>query len=142
MTPVPVNYLAIILSAVAAIVIGFIWYGPLFGQMWIKMMGWTKADIKKGQSKGMMMQYGVSAIGSLVMAYILANFLAFATAYTGIRGLNAGIITGFGAWLGFIAPFSLNSVLWEGKSWNLWLLNNGYSLVTLLTMGTILALWV
>jgi hypothetical protein len=29
---VPINYLAVIASTVAAMIVGFIWYGPLFGR--------------------------------------------------------------------------------------------------------------
>ena len=36
---VPVNYLAIIVSAVLMMVIGYVWYGPLFGKRWATLMG-------------------------------------------------------------------------------------------------------
>lgn len=36
---------------------------------------------------------------------------------------------------------SYGVVLWEGKSWKLWFLNNAYHLVVLTVMGVILALW-
>lgn len=41
----------------------------------------------------------------------------------------------------FIAPVTLGVVLWEGKPWKLWVLNNGYQLLSLLVMGVILAIW-
>ena len=44
-------------------------------------------------------------------------------------------------WLGFIAPVTLGSVLWEMKSWKLWILNNAYYLVVLVVMGLIFTLW-
>lgn len=50
-------------------------------------------------------------------------------------------MAGFWNWLGFVAPVTLGAVLWEGKHWKLWFLNNGYYLVTLLLMGAVLALW-
>ncbi|MDO8488446.1 MAG: DUF1761 family protein [bacterium] len=36
---VPVNYLAILAAAVLSMVLGFLWFGPLFGQTWMKLMG-------------------------------------------------------------------------------------------------------
>lgn len=36
---IEVNYLAIVVSAVAAFAIGFIWHGPLFGKTWAKLCG-------------------------------------------------------------------------------------------------------
>lgn len=50
-------------------------------------------------------------------------------------------MVGFWNWLGFVAPVTLGGVLWEGKPWKLWGLNNGYQLLSLLVMGVILALW-
>jgi hypothetical protein len=129
------------MAAIASMVLGFLWYGPIFGKMWMKMMGMKMADMKKAQAKGMTMQYGLMFVGSLVMAYVLAHALVFASAYTKTSGISAGLMVGMWNWLGFIAPVTLTSVLWEGKSWNLWLLNNGYYLVSLLTMGAILAMW-
>ena len=84
--------------------------------------------------------YALQALGSLFMAFVLSHALVFASAYLNTEGIAAGLQTGFWNWLGFIAPVSLGAVLWEGKSWNLWILNNGYYLTTLLLMGVVLSL--
>lgn len=141
---VPVNYLAILVAAVLSMVIGSIWYGPLFGKFWVKEMGWSKKDIEKGgaDKAAMMKSYGIQAVGSLVMAFVLSHALVFAQSYLGTSGVSAGLQTGFWNWLGFIAPVSLTSVLWEGRSWKMWVLTNSYNLITLCAMGVLLALWV
>lgn len=144
MTPVVVNCWAILVCAIANIALGFAWYGPLFGKQWVALMGWTKEDMQKGQAK---MQkdgwktYLLAFIGSLVMAFVLAHSLIFASTYLGISGISAGLQAGFWSWLGFIAPITLGSVLWEGKSWKLWFLLNSYYLISLLISGSILAMW-
>ncbi len=45
------EYLGIVLGAVAYIIIGMIWFGPLFGKVWMKSIkikklrsGWTEQD--------------------------------------------------------------------------------------------------
>lgn len=141
-TIVPINYMAVLTAAVVSMVVGFLWYGPLFGKMWIKEMGWSKTDMEKAKKKGMAKQYGLMFVGSLVMSYVLAHATIFASAYMHVTGVPAGLMSGLWNWLGFVAPVTLGSVLWEGKSWKLWGLNNGYYLVTLLAMGTVLAVWV
>ena len=142
MTPVPVNYLAVLIAAVSSIVLGFLWYGPLFGKQWAKLMGWSEKDMETMKAKGGMGKlYALQALGSLVMSFVLAHALVFASKYTNTSGISAGLMTGFWNWIGFIAPVSLGSVLWEGKSWKLWLLNNAYYLVTLSVMGIILSNW-
>jgi len=141
---VPVNYVAVLAAAVLSMVIGFLWYGALFGNTWTKLMGWSKSDMEKGKADkaGMMKSYALQAVGSFFMAFVLSHALVFAKAYLHEEGISAGLQTGFWNWLGFIVPVSLTSVLWEGKSWKLWLLNNGYNLVTLCAMGVLLSLWV
>lgn len=139
---VDVNYLAILACAVSAMIWGSLWYGPLFGKPWMKMMGLDINKIKRMSSAEMGKLYGLQFVGSLFMAFVLSHDLVFAQSYLGSDGISAGLQTGFWNWLGFVAPVTLGSVLWEGKPWKLWLINNGNYLLTLLTMGVILALWV
>lgn len=138
---VPVNFLAVLVAAVVSMVLGTLWYGPLFGKPWMKLMDWTKAEIAAGKKKSMGGMYALQLIGSLLMAYVLAHALVFASTYQQVTGISAGLMVGFWNWLGFIAPVTLGTVLWEGKSWKLWILNNGYYLVTLCSMGLVLAWW-
>ena len=144
MTQVVVNCWAVLVAAIANMVLGFLWYGPLFGKQWIALMGWNAEQIEAGKvkmKKDGWKTYLLAFIGSLVMAYVLAHSLIFASAYLGISGISAGMMAGFWSWLGFVAPITLGSVLWEGKSWKLWFLLNSYYLIALLVMGSILALW-
>lgn len=141
---VSVNYLAIFVATLFSIVWGSLWYGPMFGKTWTKLMGWTKSDMEKGMAdkNGMMKSYGIQLIGSLVMVFVLSHSLVFAKSYLGTTGINAGFTTGFWNWIGFVAPATLGSVLWEGKPWKLWLIYNGYFLTFLLVAGVILSVWV
>lgn len=141
MPQVPLNYFAVIASAVASMVIGSLWYGPLFGKQWIAWSGMTTEQLNAAKAKGMGKSYALMFVGSLVMAYVLAHALVFAATYLQVDGVVAGLMAGFWNWLGFIAPVTLGAVLWDNKPWKLWLLNNSYQLVTLLVMGVILALW-
>lgn len=136
-----VNWLAILLCGVASMVLGFLWYGPLFGKPWMQMMGIDPNNqaLMEQMKKGAQKSYGLMFLGSLVMAYIFAHFLVYASDYTNTVGVSAGLSVGFWAWLGFIAPVTLGSILWEGKSWKLWILNNGYNLLQLLVFGLILS---
>ena len=138
MPPVPLNYAAIVACAVANMIIGFLWYGPLFGKTWMKLSG---MHMPKGPPPGMWKHYLGAFIGAFVMAFALAHSLVFASAFLGVSGVSGGLQGGFWNWLGFIAPVTLGSVLWEGKPWKLWFLNNAYWLFTLLTMGVILSVW-
>lgn len=138
---IEVNYLAVLVAAIAGMVVGFLWYGPVFGKIWIRLSGITDAQIEEAKKKGMTTNYILAYVGTAVMAYVLAHSLVFASSYTNTSGVSAGLMAGFWNWLGFVMPVLLGAVLWEGKSWHLWVLNNGHYLVSLVVMGVILAVW-
>src|SRR5258708_6649139 len=132
-----VSIVAIIGSGIASMIIGYVWYGPLFGKMWAQLQGWSMEDMKAKQSKDMMKSYGIMFVGSLVLAAVLGMFARTVGALT----LSDGALVGFFAWLGFAAPLLLSSVLWEGKSYRLYVLNAGYNLVQFVIIGAIVTLW-
>jgi len=76
-----------------------------------------------------------------VLSYVLYHSITFGDAYFKITGIQGGLMGGFFDWLGFIAPVTLCTKLYEKKPWGLWLLDNGFWLISLLMMGAILSLW-
>ena len=133
-----INALAVLVAAIAGMVIGALWYSPaLFGRRWMQLMKMDKAAVAKAKRQGMTANYVAAFIGQLVTAAVLAMFVG----YAGALGAGDGMIVGFLAWLGFLAPVILGSVLWEGKSMQLFVLNSGHHLVVLLVMGIILGAW-
>lgn len=142
MPVVPINYLAITACGILSMILGSLWYGPLFGKQWIALSGISMANVDPAAMKRAMIKaYATTFVGSLVMAYVLSHSLIFASSFLGVSGISAGLMSGFWSWLGFVAPVTLGTVLWEGKSWKLWFLNNGYNFVQLLLMGVVLAVW-
>ena len=142
MTPVAINYLAVLVAAICAIVLGTVWYGPLFGKKWAKLMGITiPTNMTKEQKSAMYQSYAFMSVGSLVMAFVMAHSVTFAMAYTKTYGLTGGLMAGFWNWLGFILPVTMGDQLWGNKSWKLLPITSGYYLVSLLLKGSILALW-
>lgn len=137
---VPINLMAILVAAIAAVILGSVWYGPLFGKKWMHLMGIAMNPTPENKRK-MMKSYVLMFIGTLLMAYVLAHVLIFSMAYMNTAGLDAGITAGIWVWLGFVAPTTVGMVLWEGKPWKLWFIVAGYYLVSIPMMGVILALW-
>jgi uncharacterized membrane protein YecN with MAPEG domain len=138
---VPVNYLAIILSTVVMMVLGYVWYGPLFGSRWAHLMGFSHEHMA-ARAKGMKITYVIMTLGAFLMSFILAHAIIFAGTFMQIGGVFAGMLVGFMNWLGFIVPVSLSIVLWDNKPWKLWLINAAYYLVGIVLVGAILGLWV
>jgi hypothetical protein len=134
MNTVDINYVAVLVCGVAAMILGYAWYSnALFGKAWMKLAKLTDADMKKASSN-MPMMYGGMFISALVMAYVLAHFAKYAGAVT----LTDGAVAGFWAWLGFVGTTMLSGALFEHKPLKLYLINTGYYLVTLVVMGIIL----
>lgn len=133
-----VNLIGVIVAAVASMVVGFIWYGPLFGKPWAKLMGWNAAHMEKAKNDkaGMMKTYGMSFVGSIFMAFVLSMLIGL----TGKVTMMDGVMLGFWSWLGFVMPVQMTDVLFGGKSWNLFMINTGYQLASLLVMGATLTL--
>jgi hypothetical protein len=140
MSEVPVNYWAILVCGVASMVLGSIWYGPLFGKVWASLSGFANIDEAKKQEmmKGMTRSYALTFIAALITAYILSHVMIFASSYMNVSASSAGVTSAIWMWLGFIAPVTLGSVLWEGKPWTFWVINNGHSLAQLLLFGIII----
>lgn len=132
-----ISVLPILGAAVAAMIIGALWYSPVgFGNAWIKLSGVSKATLAKAKKRGMGKIYAAAFASNLVMASVLAFFLTGPQASAISGAVTAAVI-----WLGFIATMSLGMVLWEGKPFKLYLLNNGHELLTLVVMGAILGAW-
>lgn len=132
-----ISLLPVIASTVASVIIGSLWYGPVFGKIWIKEMGWTEEEMKKGKEQGMNKAYALTMVGSLLSAFVLGQIIEG----TNTIGAWEGAMVGFWAWLGFAVPLFLSNVLWEGKSWKMFQINAGYQLVTWFVMGAILGAW-
>lgn len=128
------NWVVIVVAAIAQFVVGWIWYGPLFGKTWMSMMGMSQQSMsREGMGKTMVLSF----VGSLVTAAVLSMLVG----WMGAKTLGAGIAAAFWAWLGFVATVTLGAVLFAKMSWNLYILNNAYQLVSLAVMGAILAKW-
>ena len=138
-TPVPVNYLAVLVAALIPMAVGFVWYSPaLFAKKWMAMIGKTPEEImKSGPGKA----YAISFAGSLVMAFVLDHSIIFGDAYLHMSGFGAGMMGAFWLWLGFVVTTNAGTVLFEFRRAGLYWVNMGYYLVSLLLMGGVLGVW-
>jgi uncharacterized membrane protein YagU involved in acid resistance len=131
--------MAVVAAAVSAMVIGYVWYGPLFGKMWMKLMGVKEMGDKNGMMKGMALDF----LGALVMSYGFVFTLSFAIAagFVAKGDFVSGAMGGFWVWLTFVATVMLGMVAWEKKPWNLYFINVGYRLVSMAVMAGIITAW-
>ncbi len=127
-----INWLSVIVASISSFLIGGIWYGPIFGKVWMTEFGFTEEDLKK---RSIPKTFGLSLLLSFIAALVLEFFI----------GAEADLI--FGAMAGFFAGFGWVSTmlgilyLFEMKSLKAYLINAGYCIVALTMMGIILGAW-
>jgi hypothetical protein len=129
------NFWAILVAAVVKFFIGMIWYAPpVFGTTWMKLTQCTPEKFKARMGK----IFAGDLIGNFVMAFVLTLFVRGLGATSALQGASVG----FHCWLGFVAVVTLTFMLYEQRPFKLFLINNGFQLISLMAMGAILAVWV
>ncbi len=135
-----INMVAVIVAAIASFVIGFLFHGPLFGKVWMRL-----ADIHPtGNEKfsEMIPQMLQNIMMNFVCAYVLAMFIFVTSSFYGnVGNVVGGMGIAFWAWLGFLVTSTSMDVIWMGKAKQLWMFELVASLTSFLAMGAILAWW-
>jgi hypothetical protein len=128
-----VNYLAVLIAALAAWIFGAAWYGGL-SKPWIKAVRLDPATLKMTP-----MLYATSFVAELIMAFVLAALVA------GLHGeaatLGNGVAAGLLVWFGFIATTTAVNQRYEGYGWDLTLIDWGHWLGVAVIMGAIIGWW-
>lgn len=133
---------AVLVAVVVNFFLGYIWFTPLFGKVWGKEMGYDpnmKPD-KKVFVKGLIF----TIIGNFLFAWVLAHNIAawsFVPGTSEMNPLSNALSAAIFTWLGFYFPGHLTGTVWENKSWKLFFINSGYSLLTLIVVALILTHW-
>jgi hypothetical protein len=128
--PEQINWLAVILGAVALMVIGFVWYGPLFGRLWMEASG------RRPDPSGAGPVYALSGLGALVMSAAFALLLT--TVPAADRTIVTGVIWGAILGVGFIATTSVTHGIFEAHKAAVVAIFSGYEIVGLIVIGIIL----
>lgn len=135
-----INYLAIIVCAIIAMALGALWYGPLFGKKWLKVIGADKADLearkKMQQSAGPL--YFIQFILTLFQVLVLAHLINDAEK---VGGLERSLWI----WAAFIMPMLAANAMWNNDSkkvsWTRFLIQSSYQLTLFIIFGLILHYW-
>ncbi len=128
------SWAAVVVAAFVPMVVGALWYSPLlFAQPWMRAIGKTSDDLRGGNAR----YYVLAAVAAFLMSYALARIIRWADA----DGVVSGGLIALLAWTGFVATTSAVNSAFAGRPRNLWLIDAGYYLVSLLLMGAILGTW-
>ncbi len=124
-----VNWTSVSIAAISSFLIGGIWYGPLFGKLWMTEFGFTEEDLKKRNASK---TFGLSLLLAFIAALILELFIG------NQADLVFGALAGFFAGFGWVATLLGVLYLFEMKSLKSYLVNAGYCILALTVMGLVL----
>ena len=133
MTITGIDYFAILAAAVAAWLVGAVWYMAL-GKPWMAALGKTREELMGPTGKPSTGPFIISFVAELVMAFALAVLLV----QIGPVTLANGITTGFLAWLGFVATSMVVNHAYGGVRPMLTVIDSGHWLAVLLVEGAVI----
>ncbi|MDP9631842.1 UNVERIFIED_ORG: hypothetical protein J2W85_003921 [Ensifer adhaerens] len=124
------NYLAVLIAAIAAFAIGAGYYGVL-GKPWMKA---ARIDPATAQMSPVL--FAISFVSELVMATMVAGVVG----HLGPGQVTAfnGIVSAFFLWLGFVATSMVVNHRYQGFGWSLSLIDGVHWLLVLTAMGAII----
>ncbi|WP_157208306.1 DUF1761 domain-containing protein [Mariniflexile maritimum] len=156
------NIYAVLVAAVLALAIGFIWYHPkVFGTAWMHAAGLTESQLKGGNMAkifivslllAFMLAFAMPALvihqmGALSLvggdaSKALPSYEAFMLDYSeAYRTLKHGALHGVMAGIFMALPIIGINALFERKSAKYIFINAGYWIFTLGIMGAIICAW-
>jgi len=119
-----------LIGAVVMTIIGSIWYGPLFGKVYMRVISATTPVDMQAAKKDMIIRMVIDFLMSFVMLFGFLTLMNLAYAGT----YSAALIFGALFWFFVVMPQKASSAIWSGKnrsnSWALFGLTGGYSLLS------------
>jgi len=135
-----VNLWAVLVSALATMVAGFVWYSPaLFAKPWTILMGYDPNDKAKlaEMQKSAGPSYAMSLVASILSAFVLGKIIDVANVNSSLYGMEIGLAI----WLGIVTTVQFTNALFSRQPFKLYLINTGYQAVCYLAMGAIMGGW-
>jgi len=138
-----INHWVVIGCAVLSMVVGALWYGPLFGKQWLALVGMTEncANDGKAMQKKMAPLYAVQSVLAIFQLYVLV-YVVTAAKYTFDTSSAA---TALWVWAAFIMPTIAGSTMWTGDTasakWSKFLIQAGYQFVIAALFGIVFGIY-
>lgn len=138
MGTVDINWLAVILAAIVSSGIGWLWHSEyLFRDRWRRLAGLTL----ERQEQGVIPALAVTAVGSLLSAYVIAWVASLIEAYSNDGDMASALGAAFWLWLGIAATSIIVADAFEQRPVQMTALSVGHRLAAFLAMGLIIGLF-
>jgi len=135
MTFAGINYLAVLIAAVACWLAGALWYKVL-AKPWMAAVGMTPEQMEQGKKRpGAFLPFVYAFAAAVIITWILAGILGHLG--PGQVTLRNGVISGLFCWVGFVFTTMLVNNSFAMRSPMLLVIDGGYWLVVLVLSGAI-----
>ena len=134
------NYVAVLLAALASFAFGAAWYGAL-AKAWLAARGAAAGPLALRRLGPIPMAYLIAFFAELVMAFMLAGILLHLAQGGLAPGPRNGLISAAFLWLGFVATTLVVNHAFQGAKSALTIIDGGHWLGVLLIQGAILGAW-
>lgn len=130
-----INFVAVLVSAVVAFVIGGLWYSPLlFGNTYQTLRGLDPNAVSQATMPV------TELVGEFVRWLIIIVILARVMALLAVGDLTSALVFGGWVWVVIYAALA-GSVLHEEYPWRVYAIHAGDGLVKIAAITAILGLW-
>ena len=130
-----INHLAVLVSFVWLQVLGFLWYGPLFGEPWMEMVGIDMAVVEANPPGAAIWISNI--IATIIPVYILAWLFTKLNVDSAGAGALYGFLIGFGFNLLPTMAGNMFAMMPYGLAW----ITGGFEIVGWAVTGIILGAW-
>ena len=130
-----INHLAVIVCIVLLHALGFLWYGALFGEKWMSLIGIDMATA--GANPPSPLVWVLNFIAVVAPLYLLAWLFTKLNITSGVQGAIIGFLISFC----FHHLWEMNNNMFAGAPYGLAWITGGYSLVAFALSGFILGAW-
>ncbi|MCH7884316.1 MAG: DUF1761 domain-containing protein [Planctomycetes bacterium] len=134
--PGQINFLAVLVAAVAMFTIGGVWYGLLFAKRWAEVHGYTDEQLQ-AMAKTQRRNFAIFFVSDLVMGVILSLLIINLDIQSAIQGAGLGLVI----WFGIAATIGACKNAANNKPLAAFVIDTGHELTALVVMGMILGAW-
>ena len=130
-----INWLAVLVAALASFAVGGLWYSPLlFAKPWMAAIGKTEDELR-GESSPI--PYVIAFVATAISAIVLSVIADWAGADSIVDGLLLGLVVG----LGLVTTAYATTYAFEGRPSALLMINGGHDIARAMVVGAIVAGW-
>ena len=130
-----IPWAGVLVAVVATQILGFLWYGPLFGKTWMGALGKTPETMKADPNQASMAQ---AITGGVVSSIFSSVAMAIILSLSATPDLESGVKIGLLVGVGFMAASMVSGGLYEGRPQQLTWVNASYAVLQMTMIGAII----